>query len=81
MNSFVGVFLSFSDQKPSWHICEFTPKTSWKVLPKFNKMGPKPILKNQLKNTVILISIKCVPNDLKLNRHVPDVSNLILEEC
>jgi hypothetical protein len=30
------------EAKSSWHICKLTPKTSWKVLPKFNKMGPKP---------------------------------------
>jgi hypothetical protein len=29
------------EAKPSRHICKLTPKPSWKVLPKFNTMGPK----------------------------------------
>ncbi len=29
------------EAKPSWHICKSTPKPSWKVQPKFNKMGLK----------------------------------------
>ncbi len=41
-------------QKPSWHICNLTPKPSWKVLPKFNEMGPKPIKKKQLKKTTVI---------------------------
>jgi hypothetical protein len=38
-------FLSFSEHKPSWHICKLTPKPTCKLLPRFKTKGPKPIKK------------------------------------
>ncbi len=50
------------EAKPSWHIRKLIPKSSWTVIPKLNKMGPKPN-----KKTIVLPSIFGVSFKKKLN--------------